>query len=261
MENIRHRIIPTLLIKGEGLVKGIQYKNHKYIGDPINAIRIFNEKEVDELLFLDVNASSQRRVIDLDLVKKLADECYMPFSVGGGITTTNQIGDILRVGAEKVIINTSTLDNVQLLRESSLIFGSQAIMASIDYKYNWFGRKKLCFYNGNKSKDFNLEDWAINIENMGAGEIILNCIDNDGKMEGYDLAILKKITSKVKIPVIASCGAGKISHIKEAIFEAGASATAAGSMFVFFGKKKGILINYPDRVEIDKIYESRENLT
>ena len=253
MDNIRPRIIPALLIKGDGLVKGINYKNHIYIGDPINALKTFNEKEVDELLFLDITASSEKRLLDTELVKKLADECYMPFTVGGGITNINQIRSILRAGAEKVSINTAMFDNLQLIKEASEEFGSQAIVASVDYRYGWFGKRKVAFMNGKLTKNLDLIEWIKEIEEMGAGELILNSIDNDGMMEGYDLNLLKKVTSIVKIPVIASCGAGNLSHIKEALTVGGVSAIAAGSMFVFYGGKKGILINYPDAKELEEM--------
>ena len=158
---------------------------------------------------------------------------------------------------EKISVNTATLDNMQLISHASAEFGSQAIIASVDYRYDWFGRRKMCFMNGKLSKNYDLIKWIKNIEESGAGEIIINCIDKDGMMEGYDVDFLKRVTSTVSIPVIASCGAGNLSHVKSAIIEGGVSAVAAGSMFVYYGKKRGILITYPEKEEIERMNDWR----
>ena len=243
------RIIPCLLLQGKGLVKGINFKNHRYIGDPINAVKIFSEKEADELLFLDITASKENRIISLPFVKKIADECYMPFGVGGGIQSIEHIRALLNAGAEKVSINSAAVTDPEFIREAADIFGSQSILVSIDVRKNLFGNYRLYSHCGTKAARHDLFAFVKKIENCGAGEIFINSIDKDGTMNGYDLNLVKEITNIVGIPVIACGGAGSLSDITAVIDDAGASAAAAGSYFVFHGKKRGILISYPDKDE------------
>ncbi|MBI2463491.1 imidazole glycerol phosphate synthase subunit HisF [Candidatus Peregrinibacteria bacterium] len=273
------RVIPCLLLKGKGLVKGVKFKDHRYIGDPINAVQIFNTMEVDELLFLDILATQEKRIPDLDLIQKIADQCLMPFGVGGGIQNVSQIRDILSSGAEKVCLNTSALENPDLIKEASEIFGRQSIVVSVDIKKNNGGtsekrnfgnenakiRAKVCFseipkesydvyiHCGTKVFSDDLAKVIRLVEEKGAGEILLNSIDRDGTMEGYDLDIIRKVAENSRIPIIACGGAGSISDLRDGIVEGHASAVAAGSMFVFHGARKAVLINYPIEEELEKI--------
>lgn len=255
---IRPRVIPILLLRGEGLVKGIQFKDYKYIGDPMNAVKIFSTKEVDELLFLDIYATSENRCISLDLVRKIADEAYMPFGVGGGIRTVKEIKDLLGAGAEKISLNTSAIENPGLINEAASFSGSQSVVVSIDVKKNWKGDYLVYSHSGSKSTSLHPVDWAVKVESYGAGEILLNSIDRDGTMKGYDLKLIADVTSAVNIPVIACGGAGSVKDIAGAVHTAGASAAAAGSFFVFHGPKRAVLINVPSEEELTVLWEKSQ---
>jgi cyclase len=241
--------LKTFINLGDGFVKGIRFKNHKYVGDPINAVKIFNDKEVDELIFLDITASSENRVPRLDLIQNLADECYMPFGVGGGISTVEQIKTILENGAEKVVINTAAIEKPALIQKASSIFGSQSIVVGIDVKKSWLTGERVYSHSGLRKTSLKPAVWAQKAEKLGAGEILLTSIENDGTMAGYNLDLIQRISKSVSIPVIASGGAGHIGHMKEAISQ-GASAACGGSMFVFTGKHHAVLINYPTKSDI-----------
>lgn len=246
----RPRIIPVLLLRGQGLVKTVRFSSPTYIGDPINAVRLFNDYRADELVFLDINASSEKRIISGELVRKIGDEAFMPFSIGGGITNIEQIRELLSLGAEKVVMNTIVPGNMSLIGQASKIFGSQSIMVSVDVKKMIFGGYRIMTMGGRKPIHAELSRYIKDIKSAGAGEILINSIDRDGTMSGYDIALTKEVSSAVSIPVIACGGAGSLSDLKEAYTEGGASACAAGSMFVYHGLRKGVLINYPDRSEI-----------
>lgn len=241
---LKPRVIPTLLLKGKGLVKGIQFQNHTYVGDPINAVKLFNDFEVDELIFLDITASLEKRTISRNITEQLADECYMPFTVGGGINKVSQIEELLYAGAEKVSLNSSAIIDTTIIADASRNFGSQCIVVSIDVKKNLFGGYSIYSNSGTKKEKINLIDYIKIIQDKGAGEILINSINNEGKQDGLDLALIKSITDISDIPVIASGGAGNINHLTDAFKLANASAVAAGSMFVFHGKKRGVLINF-----------------
>lgn len=247
------RIIPILLLSGKGLVKGVRFKDHKYVGDPINAVQIFNTKQVDELIFLDITATKENRIPPLDLIQKIADQCLMPFGVGGGIQSVDDARKILNAGAEKVCLNTYALENPSLVKKISSTFGNQSVVVSIDYKKNIFGKLVVTTRNASKTYKFGLEDTAKQMEDFGAGELLLNSIDKDGSCGGYDLEILKKISESINVPVIASGGAWESSHLKEGLEKGHASAVAAGSMFVLHGKRKAVLISYPDKEELIEI--------
>lgn len=240
----RPRIIPVLLLKGEGLVKTKKFSNERYIGDPINAVKIFNDLEADELVFLDIMASKEKRLISLDFVREVGEEAKMPFAVGGGIKTIEDIRYIINAGAEKVVINTGAINNLDFIKEAADTFGSSTIVVCIDISKNLFGKHKIKSHSGAKIKIDNPLEYAHQIEKMGAGEIIVQSIDRDGVMDGYDLEILKLISSAVSIPVVALGGAGKLNHMLNAVNDAMVSALAAGSMFVYHGSRRGILINY-----------------
>lgn len=243
---IKTRIIPVLLLLNNGLVKGVHFRNHKYVGDPINAVRIFNEKGADELFLLDISATKRGGIPDPLLIERIADECYMPFGVGGGICNISQIRQLLQAGAEKVSINTAAIERPELIKEASEIFGSQSITVSIDVKRNWRGNYFIYSHSGSRKTRLNPINWAEEVAFLGAGEILLNSIDQDGTGKGYDLELIKKISNAVDIPVIACGGAGNSSHFLQAVEQGGASATAAGSLFVFYGPKRSVLIQYPD---------------
>jgi imidazole glycerol-phosphate synthase subunit HisF len=243
------RLIPVLLLKGKGLVKTVQFDKHRYIGDPINAVRIFNDLQADELVFLDILASKEKRSIDLATVKQISDEAFMPFGVGGGINDVKSAVELISAGTEKIIINTAFTEKSNFVSELSAELGNQSVVVCIDVKRNWLGKYSAYSYSGQKRTELSPLDLAMLAEQKGAGELIINSINQDGMMNGYDLQILEQICNKVKIPVIACGGAGELSHLRPAI-ETGAHAVAAGSMFVYHGPRRGILINYPEKTEI-----------
>ncbi len=247
------RVIPCLLLRGQGLVKGVQFENHRYIGDPINAVQLFNTMEVDELLFLDILATHENRIPSIELVQKIADQCLMPFGIGGGIKNVTQIRDLLKAGAEKVCLNTYALENPDLIHEASEIFGRQSIVVSIDIKKNSAGEHDVFTHCGTKLFSRDLKATVQLMEEKGAGEILLNSIDRDGAMSGYDLEVLKEVTKNTAIPVIALGGAGSAKDLKAGIETGKASAVAAGSLFVFHGARKAVLINYPTSEELKKL--------
>ena len=247
----RPRVIPVLLLKDNGLVKTIKFKDEKYIGDPINAVKIFNDLEADELIILDINATNENRTLDSELVNKIGDEAYMPFAVGGGINNIDNINNIIGAGAEKVVINSALYDNPILIKEASEKFGSQSIIVSIDVKIGILGNKILFSNSGNKKQKIDLDQCLNNVQELGAGEIIINLINNDGLMRGYNIDLIKYVSNAVNIPVIACGGAGKLSDFSDAYFNGNASAVAAGSLFVYHGPRKAVLINYPDKAELD----------
>ena len=251
---IRPRVITILLLRGEGLYKGIQFKDYKYVGDPINAVKIFNDKDVDELIFLDISATNENRTPRRAVIEKLADDCYMPFAFGGGIKKIEDIREILSAGSEKVSINTAAIENPNLIKEAASIFGSQSIIVSIDYKKERVGSYRVCTHSGLKKTELNPIDWVIRAAKLGAGEILLNSIDRDGTMQGYDLDMLSRVSKTVSIPVIACGGAGKLNDFHDAVNIGSASAVAAGSMFVFHGRQRAVLISYPDEEELKTIF-------
>lgn len=252
----RPRVIPVLLLKDKGLVKTVKFNKSRYIGDPINAVRIFNDLEADELVFLDIIASKEKRTISLDLVKEIGDEAYMPFAVGGGITSIHDVEEILKAGAEKIVFNTTLQNNLDIISETALKFGSQSVIASVDVKKNLFGKYVVYVKSGKTKIKTPLLDFVKQIEEKGAGEIIINSIDNDGVMNGYDIELIKSVSNVVDIPVIACGGAWELSHLKEATEKGYASAVAAGSMFVYHGPRKGILVNYPEKEELNKTFSN-----
>jgi len=251
----RPRVIPILLLKGHGLVKSIKFKDYRYIGDPINAVKIFNDLNADELVFLDILASKQKRCISLDFVRKVGEEANMPFAVGGGIRTIKEIMEIIHAGAENVVINSYAVENPEFIRKASDEFGSSTIVVSMDVKKKLFGKSQLYTYGGSNSTGIDPVSFASLMQKMGAGEIIINSIENDGTMQGYDLELIKSVAESVSIPVVALGGAGKSDDFNKAVRQAYASAVAAGSMFVFHGPRKAVLINYPDKDVLGGIFK------
>lgn len=248
---LKTRVIPSLLLKDLGLVKTVNFGNPKYVGDPINAVKIFNNKEVDELIFLDISATNDGRKPCFELLSRIASEAFMPFSYGGGLKDMEDVKKIFEIGVEKIIINTYAFKKPDFIRELADKFGSQSVAVAIDAK-----KEKgdyFVFINSGKVNTWkNPVEYAAEMEKMGAGEIFLNSIDKDGTMEGYDLDLIEKVSEAVNIPVIVCGGAGKIEDFNAAV-KAGASAVSAGSLFVFIGPHRAVLINYPSRKEIDKI--------
>ncbi len=258
----RPRIIPCLLLKEKGLVKTIQFKDPRYIGDPINAVRIFNDKEADELVFLDIMASRGSGFfgfpgpapLAFDMIAKISRECMMPLSYGGGITSTDEIKKLFGIGVEKVIINTPAAENPGFIQEASEIFGNQSIIVSIDVRKNPMGKYEVFIRGGTKATGKDPVQFARDMAAMGAGELMINSIDHDGTMAGYDTGLIKTIADAVSVPVIASGGAGRIEDLYDAYVNGHASAMAAGSMFVFHGRKRAVLISYPDRHELETLF-------
>lgn len=241
----RARVIPCLLLRGHGLVKTRKFKDPVYVGDPVNAVRIFSEKEVDELVILDIDASREGREPNYEIIAEIAGECFMPVAYGGGIKTLAQARRLIRCGIEKVVINTATLDSTNVIRDIADVFGSQAVVGSIDARKTLFGGHRVFAKSGLVETKLKPEDHAESLERAGAGEIFLNSIDADGQMQGFDLPLIQKVSRRVKVPVIACGGAGSIEHLQQALAEGEASAVAAGSLFVFHGKHRAVLINYP----------------
>lgn len=252
---LKTRVIPCLLLRNRGLVKTIKFKNPSYVGDPINTVRIFNEKEVDELIFLDITATSEKKTPPFKLLGEIASECFMPFTYGGGITSLEDIKTLFSLGAEKVAINSSAIENPNFIREAADLSGSQSIVASIDVKKNFLGKYEVYNHRYKKSTKLNPVEFSVQMEQMGAGEILLTSVDRDGTMEGYDIELIKQVTNAVSIPVISCGGAGKVEDFREAVKVGGASAVAAGSMVVYQGKNRAVLINFPVKEELKKVLE------
>jgi len=241
---LQKRVIPCMLLKGQGLVKTVRFKDPRYIGDPINAIKIFNDKEVDELIFLDITASIENRSPNFELIKDIASECFMPFAYGGGISSIEDAQKLFAIGVEKLVINSSAVERPELISELSSSYGSQSIIISIDIKKNFWGSYEIYTHSGTRLVKTSLQDYIKKMEDLGIGEIFLNSIDKDGTLSGYDLNLIKQVSSITTVPVIICGGAKNPDDFKLAI-ENGASAVAAGSMFVFYGKHKAVLITYP----------------
>ena len=249
------RIIPCLLLRNNGLVKTVKFKESTYIVDPINTVKIFNEKEVDEIFFLDIDATRLKKEPPYDLIQNIASECFMPFAYGGGIHSLLQIERIIKSGAEKIIINTQAFLGKNFLKEAVHQFGSSTIAVSIDVKKEFLKGNIVYVKGGTQSTGLNPVDYAREIENAGAGEILINSIDRDGVMEGYDIELIKSISGSIKIPIIACGGAGRLNDFSQAVKQGGASAAAAGSFFIFHGKRRAVLITYPSYSEITNLFD------
>lgn len=255
---LRPRIIPCLLVHRKGLVKTVKFKDPKYVGDPINAVKIFNEKEVDELMVLDIDASIENREPDFTLIKNLAAECRMPFGYGGGVKTIEQARMIINLGAEKVAISTTAIENPEIIPAIARAIGTQSVIVIIDVKkVGFLGKYEVVYQNGKKSTGKNPVEFAKLLEKLGVGEIIINSVDKDGTMEGYDFKLIKSIREAISVPMSVLGGAGKLEDIKELIDNFGVIGAAAGSLFVFKGKYRAVLINYPnyqEKLELLKKY-------
>jgi imidazole glycerol-phosphate synthase subunit HisF len=250
----RARVIPVLLLKNLGLVKTVRFNKHRYIGDPINAVKIFNDKKADELIFLDINASPENRLISLDFVHKVGDEANMPFAVGGGIKTIQDIRSILENGAEKVVINTTAFKKPEFIKQAVDAFGSSTIVVCLDVKKNFLGKYQLVYNHGDKKAKADPVEFAKKMEEYGAGEIVIQSVDKDGTYEGYDLNLIKSLSENISIPIVALGGAKNYTDFSDAVNYSFASAVAAGSLFVYHGPRKAVLINYPSSEELQTIF-------
>lgn len=252
----RPRVIPLLLLRNRGLVKSIRFANYTYIGDPINAVKIFNDRRADELVLLDIMATKENRGIDLDFVRQVGDEANMPFAVGGGIQTIGQIKGCINAGAEKVVINSFAVKNPDFVKAASDEFGSSTIVVAIDVKKNFWGRQQVHTLGGSHATGLDPIEWAQQMEASGAGELLVTSIEHDGLMQGYNLPLLRKLSAAVSIPVVAAGGAGQLSDFKAAVGESHASAVAAGSLFVYHGPRKAVLVNYPPQDELVNLFRT-----
>lgn len=245
------RIIPVLLLKNKGFVKGIKFKNHRYIGDPINTIRIFNDKEADEILIMDILASINASAPNFQLLTDLSSEAFMPLSYGGGIKTINDIEKLFSIGFEKIVLNSNAVLDPTFIRNSVSIAGSSSVVVSIDVKKNIFGKYEMYIKSGTQKHSMNPFDFAKLAQQMGAGEFIINNIDKEGTKSGYDLHLMKSMTEILSVPVIAAGGAGTLEHFKDAVKESNVSAVSGGNFFVYHGKHDAVLLQYP-QYEISK---------
>lgn len=250
---IRPRVIPALLLKGQGLVKTVKFKDPKYLGDPINIVKIFNDKEVDELIFLDITATNEKRRPLFETLSKITSECFMPLGYGGGIRSLDDVKTLLNLGIEKVILNAIAVENPAFVTEVADYAGSQAVVVSMDVKKGFLGKYEVVTHSGKTGAGLDPVRHALEMEKRGAGELFVNSIDRDGMMQGYDLDLVRRVADAVNIPVVACGGAGNIQHLAEVIQQGGASAVAAGSMFVFQGPLRGVLISYPSQEELRRV--------
>lgn len=254
---LRSRVIPCLLIHKKGLVKTVNFKNPKYVGDPINAVKIFNEKEVDELIVLDIDASVENREPNFEMIKNLATECRMPFCYGGGITTVEQAKKIIELGAEKIAISSSAIKNLGLIREIGEEVGVQSVVVVLDLKKRGFlfgGGYDIYIRNGKEKVNVQLKDFIDQINEIGVGELVINSIDDDGLMQGYNNDLISLIRDWTNFPITVLGGAGNLDDIKNIIKKYKIIGVAAGSLFVFKGKYRAVLINYPNREEKARLF-------
>ncbi|MGB6056000.1 MAG: AglZ/HisF2 family acetamidino modification protein [Burkholderiaceae bacterium] len=245
---LRSRIIPCLLVKDGGLVKSVKFKDYKYVGDPLNAVKIFNEKEVDEIVVLDIDATAQRREPNYRLIENLARECRMPLCYGGGIKTVEQAKKIFALGVEKIALSSAAIANIEIVNDLATQVGSQSVAVILDVKKRSLGRGYEIYVNNAQSgTGLTPVEFCQKLQAHGVGEIVLNSIDRDGTMEGYDLDLIKAVHGAIKVPLTVLGGAGSLSDIKDMIRQFGIIGVAAGSIFVFKGPYKAVLISYPTR--------------
>ncbi len=248
------RLIPVLLLRNNILVKSVRFSKHNYIGDPINAVKLFNDLQADELVFLDILATKEKRNIPIEIIKEIGEEANMPFAVGGGIYSNKQIQAYIKAGAEKVILSTYAAKNPACIKEAAEEFGSSTIAVCIDVKKNLFGKYSVYTQNGSQKTQYTPSEFAQIVQENNAGEIIIQSIDLDGTMKGYDIELIQSISKSVTIPVVALGGAGSLQHMHQAYTQGYANGLAAGSMFVYHGSNKGVLINYPNKTERNLIF-------
>ena len=244
---LQKRVIPTLLLRDDALVKTVKFDKPGYIGDPVNTVRIFNELEVDELVFLDITATNENRTPNLRILREIADECFMPLGYGGGLNNFDMVQSIFEIGFEKVILNSVMHSRQDFVTQIANHYGNQAVVASIDVKKNIWGKYEVWSHSGKRNTKKNPASWAQELEQLGVGEILLTSIDREGTWSGFDLQLTQKIADAVNVPIIANGGAGSLIHIKEVVNEGRASSVALGSMVVYQQKGMGVLVNFPDQ--------------
>lgn len=252
---LRKRIIPILLIHNGGLYKTEKFrlKSARYIGDPINAIKIFNEKEVDELVILDVDCSKNKlSPPNLKLIERMVSECFMPIAYGGGINNVDKARDIINVGVEKVVLNSHVLNDLDLISRTADLFGSQSVVVSVDVKRSLFGKLRIFDSSRGKNSNWDFQEYLLNIQSMGAGEILITSVDREGTFLGYDWDLLRELKGKIEVPCIINGGASDVSDFIRADMEYGYNSFAASSLFVYKGSKRGILITYPNYDQVFK---------
>ncbi|HUU09801.1 MAG TPA: AglZ/HisF2 family acetamidino modification protein [Phycisphaerae bacterium] len=250
---LKTRVMPCLLLRGWGLVKTVRFENPTYVGDPINTVRIYNEKEVDELIFLDITATPEHKPPPFQIISEIAGECFMPFTYGGGIHDLDDVKAIFNLGVEKVAVNTHAFENPSFVEQVADRFGSQSVVVSIDVKRHLLGRYRVHTHGGRKATGLDPVAYARQAREMGAGEILLTSIDRDGTFAGYDVDLIQQVAHEVSVPVIACGGAGKVEDFGQAVREGGASAVAAGSMVVYQGSNRAVLINFPTKQELKDV--------
>lgn len=246
------RVMPCLLLRNSKLVKTVRFKDPDYIGDPVNAVKIYNDKEVDELIFLDITATTENKPPNFKTIGEIASECFMPMTYGGGVRSIEDMRRIYWLGAEKIAINTYAVENPGVISKAAEIFGNQSVLVAIDVKRKVLGGYEVFTHGGKKGARMDPVEWAMKAAELGAGEILLTSIDRDGTYEGYDTELIRKVSQTVSVPIIACGGAGKVEDFAKAV-GAGASACAAGSMVVYQGKGRGVLINFPSQKELRAI--------
>jgi cyclase len=251
----RPRVIPVLLLSGDGLVKTVRFDKPTYIGDPINAMKIFNDSEVDELILLDITSGRNGQGPQMERLAEIISEAFMPVCYGGAIREFSQAEKLFSLGVEKLSFNTATLDKPELLTQVARAYGNQSVVAAIDVKKNFWGRPDVVVESGKRSAKMSPVDFAKSMVDRGAGEILLNSVDRDGTSSGYDLELIANVSEAVQVPVIACGGAGELQDFHRAVV-AGASAVAAGSLFVFHGKLRGVLINYPTQYQLKELFRA-----
>lgn len=248
------RVIPVLLLRNRGLEKSIRFTDFKYVGCAVNAARVFNNRNADELVLLDTLATAQDRRPHLDIVKEIADETFMPFTVGGGIKSVDDMWALLKMGADRVVINTAAVEHPELITAGADRFGRQCMVVSLDVKRRRDGSYEVCTHSGSRPTGLDPLETALALESAGAGEILLTSIDLDGTLEGYDVELTRTVADALSIPVIACGGAGSTSHLAEVCYQGHASAAAAGAFFLFYGRRRVVLITYPTDTELRQVF-------
>ena len=255
---LRPRIIPVLLLKGRGFYKTVRFKDPKYVGDPINTLRIFCEKEVDEVIVLDITATKDCRGPQLDVIRDIASECFMPLAYGGGVHSADDVRAILKLGVEKIVLNTVAVEDPSVITAIADLAGSSSVVVSIDAKKNFLEGYEAYTHGGTRKTGLDPVTLALKAEEHGAGEIMITSIERDGTMQGYDLTLIEEVAKAVRIPVIGCGGAGSVADL-ESVIHTNADAVAAGSLFVFQGRHRAVLISYPSPVEMDRLGEIAES--
>lgn len=248
------RVIPCLLLSGERLVKTVRFKQPTYVGDPVNVVRILNDKEVDELILLDIDASRQGRGPNFAYVEQVASECFMPVAYGGGVRSLDDAKRLFGVGVEKICLNSQALATPQLVQDLAKLYGNQAVIVAIDVRKGFWGGYQVSGVGGTRKEKVPLADHVRRVAELGAGEILINSIDRDGTRTEYDFELIRTVTPLVDVPVIACGGAGKLEDFRRAVHEAGAAAVAAGSLFVFQGPHRAVLVTYPERGTLVELF-------